>query len=779
MSKKWTILLIMVLLCCSPMSAQWIVQQSNFPEGVSVFCITAINEQVVWASGIKSLNGGIMPCDWFCRTVDGGNSWAASRIPIPVNHFITSITAISQDVAWISTGGFENLEKTGVYKTIDGGETWTQQTDGLPTNLTGPNFVHFFDANDGVTVIDPENGYMAIFTSNDGGSNWERLSDSNNVPLLPGEYASMNMYCVAGDAIFWGAAYGSSGRLFKSIDRGKTWSATRTEFTSHPGIHIWPAFQDSLNGMVVAQYDKLYGMANTNDGGTNWFPITSPQDSACQPRYIPGTVGGYLVTGFGSAFTLDRGATWTKIDDIHRFTPAFASREMGWAAAINNSNIYKWFIGQQAIIKSYPLAEIKFSQCQVGLRSKPQDLSITNYGQDPLVISDIVLSGPNFQPGKTFGLPKTLHSLETTRMDVFFTPTAGEILRDSVVVVSNAANSPRYAIKLEGEGIAIEKVQTDSLYAASMNKLYTIDHTTAQATLVSPISLTKAVQGIVINPASQELIGVYATTAATELYSISPNNGKTVLLQTIQVGNMRALAFKSDTLYGATNSGSLYRIDLSTGSTTLIGSAPLVKYYGLAVHPVTGQLYASIASTSGTVKDRIVTINTTNGDTTLVGATGDNVIIPSITFSPSGVLYGLKAATNSPIITIDLKNGAGTPVGSAGVTSLQGLAWAPNSTAVDDQQQADALPAKATLLQNYPNPFNNQTIISFSLPHDAHVTIKIYDIIGRELGIAANDKFTAGIHKIRFNANTLSNGVYLYRINADQFTDTKKFVIIK
>ncbi len=83
------------------------------------------------------------------------------------------------------------------------------------------------------------------------------------------------------------------------------------------------------------------------------------------------------------------------------------------------------------------------------------------------------------------------------------------------------------------------------------------------------------------------------------------------------------------------------------------------------------------------------------------------------------------------------------------------------------------------LEQNFPNPFNPTTKISFSLPQSALVTLKVYDILGREIATLVNDKKPMGQYEVTFDGNYLADGVYFYRMQAGSFTSTKKFVLLK
>ena len=90
------------------------------------------------------------------------------------------------------------------------------------------------------------------------------------------------------------------------------------------------------------------------------------------------------------------------------------------------------------------------------------------------------------------------------------------------------------------------------------------------------------------------------------------------------------------------------------------------------------------------------------------------------------------------------------------------------------------VPTGYTLYQNYPNPFNPKTTIEYEIPEKSFVTIKIYDILGREVQTLVNNEEKVRFkYKVVFDASTLASGVYFYRIQAGSFTETKKMVVLK
>jgi len=89
------------------------------------------------------------------------------------------------------------------------------------------------------------------------------------------------------------------------------------------------------------------------------------------------------------------------------------------------------------------------------------------------------------------------------------------------------------------------------------------------------------------------------------------------------------------------------------------------------------------------------------------------------------------------------------------------------------------LPADFELLQNYPNPFNPSTNIAFSLPTAAHVTLTVHSILGQEVAVLVNKTMVGGRHVVTFDASKLSSGVYLYRLTAGEFTQTRVMNLVK
>jgi hypothetical protein len=115
------------------------------------------------------------------------------------------------------------------------------------------------------------------------------------------------------------------------------------------------------------------------------------------------------------------------------------------------------------------------------------------------------------------------------------------------------------------------------------------------------------------------------------------------------------------------------------------------------------------------------------------------------------------------------------------VAAFGNIAAVNEITSVEDENgnESGTIPADFVLEQNYPNPFNPATVISYSLPREGFVSLRVYDILGNEVAELVNEQKSAGTYKVNFTAENLSSGVYFYTLEAGGKKLTNKMLYLK
>ena len=120
----------------------------------------------------------------------------------------------------------------------------------------------------------------------------------------------------------------------------------------------------------------------------------------------------------------------------------------------------------------------------------------------------------------------------------------------------------------------------------------------------------------------------------------------------------------------------------------------------------------------------------------------------------------------------------GTTSSASDVNDI-GFWYLDNNAVTGVQSRPDVIPSDFELDQNYPNPFNPTTDIKYQISAVSNVTLKVYDILGREVATLANGKENAGSYSVTFDGSRLASGVYFYRLTAGNYIATKKLVLMK
>jgi photosystem II stability/assembly factor-like uncharacterized protein len=312
-------------------------QDSGTTQGL--IAVSPVNKRVVWASG----RGGT-----FAVTTDGGATWRSGVVPGAELLQFRDVEGVSERVAYLlSIGTSGDAGDFRIYKTIDGGSTWSQQFQNQDPAAFYDCFA-FWTPTRGFAQSDSVNGqFPAIRTTN--GQTWESIA-SNEPAALPGEsFFASSGTCVATDGKnnAWAVTGGvSPPRVLVTRDGGDTWRAYDAPLRGSPSAGLFSvAFRDPLHGMVgggdldptASPFDQT---ATSSDGGKTW--TVTPQ----QPNI--GTVFGLsytadagkasphgrtvLVTGpGGAAWTPDEGDSWFTLPGVAGYWGvAFGSPQTAW-----------------------------------------------------------------------------------------------------------------------------------------------------------------------------------------------------------------------------------------------------------------------------------------------------------------------------------------------------------------------------------------------------------------------------------------------------------------
>jgi Secretion system C-terminal sorting domain len=180
------------------------------------------------------------------------------------------------------------------------------------------------------------------------------------------------------------------------------------------------------------------------------------------------------------------------------------------------------------------------------------------------------------------------------------------------------------------------------------------------------------------------------------------------------------------------------------------GNGPSVRWIDAIISGGTATYYA--ATSTG-----LFSTSSLNGNSTVWALEGPSAI--------GNVVCPMVAARSSDGLVVVSTHGSGV--------------YSANQTVVGVESNPISIPTSFSLSQNYPNPFNPSTKINFSLPSPNNVKIILYDITGKKVAEILNQQLSAGSHTVNFNAANLASGTYIYRIQAGNFAEAKKMVLLK
>jgi PKD repeat protein len=174
-----------------------------------------------------------------------------------------------------------------------------------------------------------------------------------------------------------------------------------------------------------------------------------------------------------------------------------------------------------------------------------------------------------------------------------------------------------------------------------------------------------------------------------------------------------------------------------------------------------------------TVTDNLGAKGTATGQI-VIGGSNQNLVTANPT---SGTIA--PGGSQTITLTLDAQNlDVGSYTGQVSISTNGGNITIPIDYLVN-VEKISSLSNEFTLSQNYPNPFNPSTVIEFSLPYSSEVSLKIYDMLGKEVVNLLEEQKVAGQYRVSFDGSSLSSGIYFYKLEADNFRASKKMLLIK
>jgi len=344
---KKLLLAVAILLVTQLSFAQWTAQTSNIAVNHYAQFISAVDNDVCW--GLMSDQfSQLTPVQEYVKTVDGGATWIPGFINNAAGLAPSGIFGLNADTGWVAlfnpSGGAGKI-----LRTDDGGANWVHQSTAL-FNAAGnfPNWIFFWDENNGVCHGDPTAGYMEIYTTTDGGVNWVRTPDSLITPELPGEFGITDVFRQQGDSSLY---FGTNlGRIYKTADRGLSWTVAQTPFGDFIGAI---AFRDANNGLCTSGgATGSVDVARTTDGGATWSLVgtnTAGMTLKLGMCYVPNTPALYFISTpaagsvDGTTYSPNDGNTWVPVDNLIHSDIEFVNDSIGWTGSNElNAPMFKW-----------------------------------------------------------------------------------------------------------------------------------------------------------------------------------------------------------------------------------------------------------------------------------------------------------------------------------------------------------------------------------------------------------------------------------------------------
>ncbi len=667
---------------------------------------------------------------------------------------------------------------TGIYKSMDRGYSWTPISGSYPNQIPAGASI-----NDVLEIVSGGAIYaattMGVFKSNDGGQNW--FSFQNGLPVV----SVVRIFAIPGPT-YDTLRIATYGRGF--------WQRLINDI--NPNL-LAPK---PLNGIVLGLTGNKYGVhgvgylgkiINSSDGGNSWDTSSSGTSNNLNAVC---TIGDQTIIAAGDTQTVvrstDAGSTWTLIPPRARgnITGVCSTPNGTSWMCMDNGNILTSIDTGRSWLSQSSFPGIVFHACQFMDDSTGAILGHTTVGGTVPIVYFTTNRGGQWNP--TY--PTTMNDLNklffTSDSDGFVVGDGGTILKttdqgNSWTLLSSGVTTPLHDCFFK-----------DPLtgYACGDSGTFIMTQDGGSTWSRMPNSGTSNLRALTMVNANLIIGGdgtIMSSSQAhqnTILYNLS-NSWNLVSLPVTAMDNSIGTLFPSKSSDAFSYNGSGY----ATSPTMIPGEGYWLRFSGQQVAQVTGAPIETLQ------------IPVTTG-WNLIGSTNTSLNVQNITSFPAGIVtsqfFGYNTGyivsstiepgkaywvkTNQPGTLIFTPSSSVNPMLAGRIRIVPTNDRPPAPPGMGTVTQAPQ-PNAFALGQNYPNPFNPMTTLRYELPRDAIVTIKVFDILGREVVTLVDRQEKAGIRSVTWNASSFASGIYFYRMEAEaldkseRYSESHKMLLIK
>jgi photosystem II stability/assembly factor-like uncharacterized protein len=672
------------------------------------------------------------------KTTDGGMSW---------NESSNGIEAFEAYGVWMddfrngSVVGKRTLYQGGrMYNTTDGGDSWDLHLftgDLIEMEYRIAKDIYYVDNLHRIIIAQ----YGRILYTSDGGETWIKTDSVTAWDLNDLSFANSEVGFVVGD----------KGTILKTTTGGRSWNVLPTNTTENLyGV----SFKDVNNGLIVSRMGTIL---RTTDSGISWYKQESGTYNDLYKISFDNNGNGLIVGELGIILkTSDGGETWVR-------------EESGTSAnlnAISFNDSIAIAVGEYGTVVRK--GDIDTSKVETSWTSQFNNSSIffrnifSTNSENSFCISDSMIFRSS-DSGISWELVHTTEHIRYFQLSIFDisfsdTKNGSAIGGGGLIVNTTDGGESWFTREFTGDfdfmhwRIARGIFKIDSLHQVIVGDIGTIIYTSNGGnTWERPNSTTNDDLNDVffVNSSTGFIAGKFGTILKTN------TGGLTWSYLARETTNSLSGIFFTDSLNGYVVGGSGTLLMTTNGGeswksveTETSNDLNKVCFRDKNIGFIVGDLGTILSTANG-------------GESWRREYSGTSYDLYGISVMDSVVLaVGFNGNILRKIIPFE------TIIDTTII----------DTTTIDTTL---TIPTDYQLKQNYPNPFNPTTTIEYSIPKQSKVTVKVFDLLGREIATLVDEEKTAGNYMIDFNGSNLSSGIYFYRLDAGGFSETRKLILIR